>query len=257
MGAGFRTDSLRLLNALNSEDRGLKVRFSLATIAFDRESAQMSQILSSQGKNAPSNPYPHYLVRLATSRKPFCARIPRTHKRVFLGLRGALQNRGAPESALGVLRKVLAKLLFLFFSFMDTSVGTLASTPQSNPILESTSRCILGSYFGFSHFRPVSQARKFPKLQTFTTSKGPQKSKAKALEPVFWLEKSHSRVKEESTSRFFVQQVFDSILTPFCPKKVLNASVARRGSDVTIPGHFLAVLGPKYPKLTVFCRNLV
>ena len=51
-----------------SEDRGLKVRFSLATIAFDRESAQMSQILSSQGKNAPSNPYPHYLVRLATSR---------------------------------------------------------------------------------------------------------------------------------------------------------------------------------------------
>ena len=60
--------ALRLLNALNSEDRGLKVRFSLATIAFDRESAQMSQILSSQGKNAPSNPYPHYFVRLATSR---------------------------------------------------------------------------------------------------------------------------------------------------------------------------------------------
>ena len=29
--------TLRLLNALNSEDRGLKVRFSLATIAFDRE----------------------------------------------------------------------------------------------------------------------------------------------------------------------------------------------------------------------------
>ena len=60
--------NLRLLNALNSEDRGLKVRFSFATIAFDRESAQMSQILSSQGKNAPSNPYPHYLVRLTTSR---------------------------------------------------------------------------------------------------------------------------------------------------------------------------------------------
>ena len=49
-------DTLRLLNALNSEDRGLKVRFSLAMIAFDRESAQMSQILSLQGKNAPSNP---------------------------------------------------------------------------------------------------------------------------------------------------------------------------------------------------------
>ena len=60
--------TLRLLNALNSEDRGLEVRFSLATIAFDRESAQMSQILSSQGKNAPSDPYPHYLVRLAASR---------------------------------------------------------------------------------------------------------------------------------------------------------------------------------------------
>ena len=52
----------------NSEDRRLKVPFSLAMIAFDRESAQMSQILSSQGKNAPSNAYPHYLVRLATSR---------------------------------------------------------------------------------------------------------------------------------------------------------------------------------------------
>ena len=64
-GAG----TLRLLNALNSEDRGLKVRFSRATIAFDRESAQMSQILSSQGKNAPSSPYPHSLVRLATSRE--------------------------------------------------------------------------------------------------------------------------------------------------------------------------------------------
>ena len=62
--------TLRLLNALNSEDRGLKVRFSLATIALDRESAQICQILSSQGKNAPSNPYPHYLVRLAASREP-------------------------------------------------------------------------------------------------------------------------------------------------------------------------------------------
>ena len=52
-----------MLNTLDSEDRGLKVRFSLAMIAFDRESAQMSQILSSQGKKAPSNPYPHYLDR--------------------------------------------------------------------------------------------------------------------------------------------------------------------------------------------------
>ena len=63
----FRAFGL-LLNALNNEDRGLKVCFSLATIAFDRESVQMSQILSSQGKSALSNPYPHYLVRLATSR---------------------------------------------------------------------------------------------------------------------------------------------------------------------------------------------
>ena len=70
MGQGLlKSETLRLLNALNSEDRGLKVRFSLASIAFDRESAQMSQILSSQGKNAPSDPYPHYLVRLAASRK--------------------------------------------------------------------------------------------------------------------------------------------------------------------------------------------
>ena len=32
------------------------MRFSLATIAFDRESAQMSQILSSQGKKRTFKP---------------------------------------------------------------------------------------------------------------------------------------------------------------------------------------------------------
>ena len=69
---------MRLLNALNSEDRGVKVRFSLATIAFGRESAQMSQMLSSQGKNAPSDPYPHYLVRLATSRNLHVPILTRT-----------------------------------------------------------------------------------------------------------------------------------------------------------------------------------
>ena len=62
------THTLRLLNALNSEDRGLKVRFSLARIVLETfKLIQMSQMLSSQGKNAPSDPYPHYLVRLATS----------------------------------------------------------------------------------------------------------------------------------------------------------------------------------------------
>ena len=78
--------SLRLLNVLKSEDRGLKVRFSLATIAFDRESAQMSQILSSQGKNAISNPYPHYLARLATSR------FLRLIKLLYLRGENCLQN---------------------------------------------------------------------------------------------------------------------------------------------------------------------
>ena len=62
------TNSLRLLNALNSEDRGLKVRFSLAMIVFETFELILCQMLSSQGKNAPSNPYPHYLVRLAASR---------------------------------------------------------------------------------------------------------------------------------------------------------------------------------------------
>ena len=65
-----RRATLRLLNALNSEDRGLKVRFSLATIVFETFELILCQMLSSQGKNAPSNPYPHYLVRLATSRHP-------------------------------------------------------------------------------------------------------------------------------------------------------------------------------------------
>ena len=60
---------MRLLNALKSEDRGLKVRFSLATIVFGTFELILCEMLSSQGKNAPSNPYPHYLVRLATSRE--------------------------------------------------------------------------------------------------------------------------------------------------------------------------------------------
>ena len=50
--------TLRLLNALNSEDRGLKVRFSLATIVFETFELILCQMLSSQGKNAPSNPDP-------------------------------------------------------------------------------------------------------------------------------------------------------------------------------------------------------
>ena len=61
--------TLRLLNALKSEDRGLKVRFSLAMIVFETFELILCQMLSSQGKNAPSKPYPHYLVRLASSRK--------------------------------------------------------------------------------------------------------------------------------------------------------------------------------------------
>ena len=65
----LRSLALRLLNALNSEDRGLKVRFSLATIVFETLELILCQMLSSQRKNAPSNPYPHYLVRLATSRR--------------------------------------------------------------------------------------------------------------------------------------------------------------------------------------------
>ena len=43
-----------------SEDTGLKVRFSLAMIVFETFELILCQMLSSQGKNAPSNPYPHY-----------------------------------------------------------------------------------------------------------------------------------------------------------------------------------------------------
>ena len=46
----------------------MKVHFSLATIVFETFELILCQMLSSQGKNAPSNPYPRYLVRLATSR---------------------------------------------------------------------------------------------------------------------------------------------------------------------------------------------
>ena len=45
------------------------MRFSLAMIVFETFELMLCQMLSSQGKNAPSNPYPHYLVRLAASRK--------------------------------------------------------------------------------------------------------------------------------------------------------------------------------------------
>ena len=66
-------------------------------------------------------------------------------------------------SKIGVLQRVLAKVLFLLFSFKDTSVGTLASTPQSTPILGAPPQAFSGPILGFSQFRPVSQTRKFPK----------------------------------------------------------------------------------------------
>ena len=91
---------MRLLNALNSEDRGLKVRFSLAMIVFETFELILCQMLSSQGKNAPSDPYPHYLVRLAASRYRV---VPRAHpSRPFFnacfhrsGSKGAFRLRGA------------------------------------------------------------------------------------------------------------------------------------------------------------------
>ena len=48
--------TLRLLSALNSEDRGLKVRFSLATIAFETFELILFQMLSSQGKKRTFKP---------------------------------------------------------------------------------------------------------------------------------------------------------------------------------------------------------
>ena len=48
--------TLRLLNALNSEDRGLKVRFSLATIVFETFELILCQMLLSQGKKRTFKP---------------------------------------------------------------------------------------------------------------------------------------------------------------------------------------------------------
>ena len=57
MSAG-NPDQKGLLNALNSEDRGLKVRFSLATIAFDRESASnVPNTIIAREKPCPSFPW--------------------------------------------------------------------------------------------------------------------------------------------------------------------------------------------------------
>ena len=47
---------MRLLNALNSEDRGLKVRSSLATIVFETFELILCQMLSSQGKKRTFKP---------------------------------------------------------------------------------------------------------------------------------------------------------------------------------------------------------
>ena len=47
---------MRLLNALKSEDRGLKVRFSLATIVFETFELILCQMLSSQGKKRTFKP---------------------------------------------------------------------------------------------------------------------------------------------------------------------------------------------------------
>ena len=104
---------MRLLNALKSEDRGLKVRFSLAMIVFETFELILCQMLSSQGKNAPSNPYPHFLVHVATSRKwgvrsvvvefgifgapDFQSKGPQIP--IFKGFWGLwTENRGAPKA---------------------------------------------------------------------------------------------------------------------------------------------------------------
>ena len=52
----LRGGTLRLLNALNSEDRGLKVRFSLAMIVFETFELILCQMLSSQGKKRTFRP---------------------------------------------------------------------------------------------------------------------------------------------------------------------------------------------------------
>ena len=56
LGFGPLSGALRLLNALNSEDRGLKVRFSLATIVFETFELILCQMLSSQGKTHLQTP---------------------------------------------------------------------------------------------------------------------------------------------------------------------------------------------------------
>ena len=48
--------ALRLLNALNSEDRGLKVRFPLAMIVFETFELILCQMLSSQGQKHTFKP---------------------------------------------------------------------------------------------------------------------------------------------------------------------------------------------------------
>ena len=52
----FPTETLRLLNALDSEDRGLKVRFSLATIVSETFELILCQMLSSQGEKRTFKP---------------------------------------------------------------------------------------------------------------------------------------------------------------------------------------------------------
>ena len=76
---------MRLLNALSSEDRGWKVRFSLAMIVFETFELILCQMLSSQGKNVPANPYPHYLVRLAISRKALYQEATKDQERAEYG----------------------------------------------------------------------------------------------------------------------------------------------------------------------------
>ena len=60
--------SLRLLNALNSEDRGLKVHFSLAMIVFETFELILCQMLSLQEKKRTFKPLSSLFSALATSR---------------------------------------------------------------------------------------------------------------------------------------------------------------------------------------------
>ena len=102
----------------------------------------LCQMLSSQGKNAPSNPYPHYLVRLATSRYVTLQdALLDTVRQLFLGQPTLTVNQLHLAKLLITAGGLgLPHLLTLALVARASCIATLPRAAQTDPFRETLVR---------------------------------------------------------------------------------------------------------------------